>query len=168
MSRAIDLIVIHCSATPNGRWTSTLDIDHWHRQAGFKRSDSARALLNPDLSAIGYHWAIYTNGARATGRHPDETGAHATHQRANWRGLGLCLIGTDQFTLPQWYALKDQVEFLCSKYGVPRQFAHAGNGYTGVCGHRDLGAPKTCPGFAVADWLRGGMVPMAGHIFEGA
>lgn len=166
--RDIDLIVIHCAATPNGRWTSTLDIDHWHKDRGFHRTPEGLAKQNSELTAIGYHWVIYTNGARATGRHASEIGAHAREQRANHRGLGICVVGTDQFTLPQWYALKDQVQLLCAEFKVPRQFANARNGYTGVCGHRDLGAKKTCPGFAVADWLCGGMVPLDGHILEAA
>lgn len=179
--RNIDLIVIHCAATPNGRWTSTVDIDQWHKQRGFRRGAVGLKLQNPDLKHIGYHYVLYTNGAVATGRHAAEIGAHATQHRANHVGLGVCLVGTDKFTLPQWYALRDQVAHLCAEYHVPRQFARPGNGFKGVCGHRDLSPDldadgtiepqewlKTCPGFSVADWLRGGMVPMEGHIVEGA
>ena len=169
--RKIDLLVIHCAATPNGRWTSTLDVDHWHatRTPPFKRRPpTARArALNPDLKAIGYHFAIYTNGAVATGRHPDEVGAHAIEQRANHRGIGLLLIGTDKFTRAQWDSLAKEVVFLCAAFGIERRLATASNGFTGVCGHRDLGARKTCPGFSVADWLKGGLAPLDGHVLEG-
>ena len=34
--RKIDLIIIHCSATPEGKDFRTADIDRWHRQQGFK------------------------------------------------------------------------------------------------------------------------------------
>lgn len=166
--RRIDLIVIHCSATPNGRWVAPADVDAWHRERGFRRTAEARRNYNPDLAALGYHWLILPNGARPSGRHPFETGAHARDQRANHRGLGLCLIGTDRFSRPAWDALADQVQFLCDKFKVSRRFAHARNGYTGVCGHRDLGARKTCPGFSVADWLAGGLEPLADHILEPA
>lgn len=39
-ARRIDTLIIHCAATPNGRWTSVLDIDYWHKQAGFKRASA--------------------------------------------------------------------------------------------------------------------------------
>ncbi|MCB1908106.1 MAG: N-acetylmuramoyl-L-alanine amidase [Rhodocyclaceae bacterium] len=167
-ARRIDLIVIHCSATPNGRWVAPADIDAWHRERGFHRADEARRSYNPDLTAIGYHWLILPNGGRPSGRHPFEIGAHARDRRANHRGLGLCLIGTDRFSRPAWEALADQVQFLCDKYRVPRRFAQQSNDWTGVCGHRDLGAPKACPGFPVAEWLAGGLEPLAGHILESA
>jgi len=164
-SRPIDLIVIHCSATPNGRWTSTLDVNHWHAQRGFKRAEAAVARFNPDLGSIGYHWVLYPNGARATGRAPDEVGAHA--RGVNSRSLGLCLVGTDRYTFPQWGALLDQVRHLCGKYSIPLQHADAANGYRGVCGHRDLAnVNKTCPGFEVADWLENDMLPLHDHLLE--
>lgn len=163
--RDINLLTIHCSATPNGRWTTTADIDAWHRERGFRRRADAAARQNSSLSAIGYHYVIYTNGAVATGRMPDEVGAHAVEQRANWRGIGLCVIGTDQFSAEQWDCLAAEVVFLCAAFSIPRRFANAGNGYTGVCGHRDLGARKACPGFSVADWLKSGMQPPAGQIY---
>lgn len=165
VGRPLDLLVIHCTATPNGRWTSTLDIDYWHRQRGFARPPSGRARLNPDLSAIGYHWVIYANGACATGRSAEEAGAHA--KGVNHRSLGLALVGTDHFTRQQWEALADHVGFLCGKYGVPARLAEGANGYTGICGHRELpGVAKECPGFSVADWIAGGMKPLAGHVLE--
>ncbi|MCC4116370.1 N-acetylmuramoyl-L-alanine amidase [Aromatoleum toluclasticum] len=164
-TRTIDLIVIHCSATPNGRWTSTLDIDHWHAERGFRRDPSAAARFNPDLRSIGYHWVLYPNGARATGRHPSEVGAHA--RGVNSRSLGLCLVGTDRFTYPQWGALLDQVRHLCATHRVPLQLATAATGYRGVCGHRDLaGVNKACPGFDVGDWLAGDMLPLRNHLLE--
>jgi len=42
MSRQINTIVIHCSATPNGRWTTAPDIDRWHDDRGFERRDHWR------------------------------------------------------------------------------------------------------------------------------
>jgi hypothetical protein len=176
-ARRVDLLVIHCLATPNGRWVSTVDVDQWHAQRGFKRADGFRAGMNPDLAAIGYHWVVYPNGAPATGRHPAEIGAHA--RGFNARSLGLALAGTDAYTLAQWDSLAKQVDLICRVYGIPRQFASPRNGYRGVCGHRDLSPDanangeieprewlKTCPGFSVADWLKGGMVPLAAHAFN--
>lgn len=165
-ARQISLIVIHCAATPNGRWTTVADIDQWHQQAGYRRSPTlpeARSW-NPTLRSIGYHRVIYTNGAPATGRHLSEIGAHA--RGFNGNSAGICLIGTDAYSPEQWATLADQVSTLCAQFNIPRQLANADNGWRGICGHRDTGAKKTCPGFNVADWLAGGMAPLAGHILQ--
>lgn len=166
--RPIDLIVIHCSASPNGHWHTAADIDAWHRERGFRRAREAVEQFNKHLPAIGYHWLIYTNGVRAPGRHYGEVGAHAREHRANFRSLGVCVIGTDRFASVQWIKLAEHVRFLSTQFGVPLRHAEQANGYTGVCGHRDLGAPKACPGFSVADWLAGGLVAPAAHLLEEA
>jgi N-acetylmuramoyl-L-alanine amidase len=170
-TRPLSLIVIHCSATPNGRWTRAADIDHWHQQRGFARQAAARARFNPDLGAIGYHWVIYPNGALASGRHVDEVGAHV----AGWNAgsIGLCLVGTDRYTTEQWAQLADQVRHLARQHDIPLAFADVarlGKAARGICGHRDLSPDrngngvvepsewlKTCPGFSVRDWLASGM-----------
>lgn len=165
-ARRLDTLVIHCAATPNGRWHTVQDIDHWHRQAGFSRRPAtaeARAW-NPELTAIGYHWVIHTNGALATGRHVSEVGAHA--RGFNAASLSVCLIGTDRYTTLQWMQLEAQVRHLCTRHGIPLRLAEAGNRWRGVCGHRDTGANKSCPGFSVGDWLAGDMQPPAAHWLE--
>lgn len=164
MTRPITAIAIHCAATPNGRTlftgasgqpgfiTPVMAIDGWHRQRGFKRTDAARQKFNPLLTSVGYHYVIYTNGAIATGRAESEVGAHA--QGYNAKSLAICLVGTDQFTPEQWAALADLVRGLQKRYPDAR-----------VLGHRDFPqVAKSCPGFSVADWLAGGMVPLAGHV----
>lgn len=162
--RRIDSIIIHCAATPNGRWTSVLDIDQWHKEAGFRRApktDEARKW-NPELYHIGYHWVIYTNGGLATGRHASEVGAHARGHNGN--SLSICLVGTDQFTALQWDQLAQQVRYLCAKYGVPLQHANSDTYWRGVCGHRDTGARKACPGFSVEQWLANGLQPQPENV----
>lgn len=139
--RSITEIILHCSASPNGRWTTVADIDRWHRERGFRRDPAWQPRCNPALTSIGYHHVIYTNGAIATGRHHEETGAHARGYNAN--SIGVCLIGTDKFTAAQWQALKGLLEALKKLY--PR---------AEVRGHNELpGVTKTCPGFSVAAWL---------------
>lgn len=164
--REINLIVVHCSATPNGRWVSTLDIDQWHAARGFKRQGEWRARQNSQLGAIGYHFAIYTNGAIATGRHLGEIGAHVAGNNRN--SIGICVIGTDKFTRAQWSSLAALVDRLRQEFPDAR-----------VTGHRDLSPDldgdgtiepqewiKTCPGFNAAAWLRADMLPRPGHILE--
>ena len=46
--RKIDLIIVHCAATPEGKDFNVSDIDRWHRQQGFK--------------SIGYHFVVRLNG----------------------------------------------------------------------------------------------------------
>ena len=153
-SRQITGIVIHCSATPNGRWHDVRDIDLWHQHRGFKRDEAFRHRHNPTLHAIGYHFVIYTNGCIATGRHLNEVGAHAGG--FNSKSIGICMVGADRFYREQWLMLRDNVLLLQRDHPQAR-----------VVGHRDLPkVKKSCPGFSVADWLAGGMEPLAGHILE--
>lgn len=172
--RPIDLVVLHCSATPNGRRTVVEDIDAWHYQRGFRRTLDARRRQNFNLAAIGYHFLIYLNGAVATGRHLDEVGAHVVGN--NRTSIGICLVGTDQFTAAQWASLARNIEGLAKLYGrvlvpyAPGRRREPGELY--LCGHRDLSPDrdndglvepwewlKSCPGFDVGQWLSTGMTP---------
>lgn len=152
--RTITQIIVHCAATPNGKHFTTADINRWHRERGFKRSPEWMARQNKDLDAIGYHFAIYVNGAVATGRHLEEVGAHA--QNFNQKSIGVCLIGTDAFTPAQWESLRANIS------GLQKQFPGVK-----VVGHRDLpDVHKSCPGFDVTAWLAADMAPLAGHVLE--
>lgn len=154
--RSINLIVIHCAASPNGRPQTVADINAWHHTRGFKRTAEFRARQNQALDAIGYHFVILLNGAVATGRHIDEPGAHA--QGFNAKSLGVCLVGTDKFTDAQWSSLRSNIRLLQAAYPEAR-----------IVGHRALpDVHKTCPGFDVATWLRADMASLAGHVFEAA
>ena len=171
--RPINLIVIHCSASPNsdtlfrgkvgdvGFQTPVQIIDEWHAKRGFARKPEARRRYNPGLRAIGYHYVIYRNGGISTGRDVEEFGAHVAG--FNQKSLGVCLVGTDRYTPAQWASLADLVDALRKRYPEAR-----------VVGHRDLSPDqnangivekfewlKTCPGFDVAAWLRGGMQAIA-------
>ena len=153
----IDEIIIHCSATPNGRWQTVEDIDRWHgeRTPPFQRSTELMRYQAPRLSHIGYHFVIYTTGAVVTGRGINETGAHA--RRHNVRGIGICLIGDDRFSIDQWQSLKYNIA------GLKARFPHAR-----ILGHNEINPHKTCPGFDVQAWLDGGMQPLDDHILESA
>ena len=52
--RKIKEIIIHCSATREGRDYTVADIDRWHRERGF--------------FCIGYHFVIYRDGSIHVGR----------------------------------------------------------------------------------------------------
>lgn len=168
MSRSIKNIIIHCAATPNGEPRTIIDIDRMHQQRGFKRAPAAiprwRAALGHSLPSIGYHYVIEVDGAVKQGRHVEEIGAHV--QGSNADSIGICMIGTDRFTLAQWGALKLLI--------VSLQIKYAG---TSVKGHRDYSPDldgdgiierhewlKICPGFDVTTWLRGGLKPLPDHL----
>jgi N-acetylmuramoyl-L-alanine amidase len=179
VSRAIDLVVVHCSATPSGRWlggkqpwqigyrSAPAVIDGWHFERGFHRRMSELARFNPHLGSIGYHYVLDLDGTVWTGRHLDEPGAHVAGHNA--RSVGICLVGGMEpseaaYSLPQWQALAGLVTELGARFGAK------------ATGHRDLSPDanrdgvidrrdwlKTCPGFDVAAWLAGGLQPLKGR-----
>ena len=152
MARAITAIVIHCSASPNGKPVTRDDIDRWHREKGWRM--------------IGYHRVVEIDGAIKVGRHLKEVGAHVAGQNAHT--VGICMIGTDQFTMEQWGALATLVSELLMLYPDAN-----------VLGHRDYSPDlngdgiiepweffKTCPGFDVSAWRQGGFQPPIGHVID--
>lgn len=75
--RAIDAIILHCSATPEGKEFHVSDIDRWHKEQGWK--------------CVGYHYIITLDGKVERGRSLDETGAHCVGH--NVGSIGICYIG---------------------------------------------------------------------------
>lgn len=128
--RKITKIIVHCSATPEGRNYTVADIDRWHKQRGWK--------------GIGYHYVIYRDGSIHTGRKIEEIGTHCTGQNAD--SIGICYIGglatdgktpKDTRTPAQKTALRSLINELKAKFpGVT------------VHGHREF-ANKACPCFDV-------------------
>jgi N-acetylmuramoyl-L-alanine amidase len=184
MKRKINAIVIHCAATPNGKDIKAAAIDAMHKARGFKRDSQALRSLNPELKHIGYHFVIEVDGNLATGRGIEEIGAHV--QGSNAKSIGICMIGTDRFSIAQWEALKQQLFTLCENISgqafggnqakMLAWFEQAG---IKIKGHRDYSPDlngdgiiqrnewiKTCPGFDVADWLAGAMLPPADAIYD--
>lgn len=75
--RHIADIVIHCSATKEGKDFGAADIDRWHRDRGF--------------NGIGYHFVVRLDGTIETGRLLSLAGAHTTGHNQNT--IGICYIG---------------------------------------------------------------------------
>lgn len=75
--REINSLIIHCSATPEGRDFTVEDIDRCHRQRGFR--------------CIGYHYVIYRDGSIHPGRPVACEGAHCLGHNAD--SIGICYIG---------------------------------------------------------------------------
>lgn len=191
LPRSVDLLVLHCSATPSGRVlgrglgnrrrSAAAIIDGWHMQRGFARRAAAVAAFNPHLPHIGYHYVIDADGTVETGRGRGEVGAHVAGFNAH--SIGICLVGgierDARYTTAQWQALPPLLATLCSELGVPLEAPlYARHGH-GLCGHRDLSPDinadgqvqptewlKTCPGFDVAAWLARGMQPLPEQVCE--
>ena len=126
--RSINEIIVHCSATPEGKDFSVADITRWHKARGFR--------------TIGYHFVIYRDGSIHAGRPLEEIGAHCVNH--NRHSIGVCYIGgcaadgktaKDTRTEAQKVALQNLLKRLKSIY--PNATIH---------GHRDFAA-KACPSF---------------------
>lgn len=125
--RAIDMIIIHCTATPAGRDVTVADVDRWHRERGF--------------NGIGYHYLVGLDGRIHEGRDIEKSGAHC--KGLNSRSIGVCYVGgldcsltpADTRTESQRRAL---VELLT---GLKRRFPGAE-----IRSHCDFAA-KACPCF---------------------
>ena len=134
--REINSLIIHCSATPEGRDFTVEDIDRCHRQRGFR--------------CIGYHYVIYRDGSIHPGRPVAREGAHCLGHNAD--SIGICYIGgvdaagkpKDTRTLRQKNALTLLVSDLCRQYNIPR---------INVYGHNEFAA-KSCPCFDVKKEFR--------------
>lgn len=75
--REIKEILVHCSATKEGKNYTVNDITRWHKERGF--------------ASIGYHWVVYIDGSVHQGRAEIVMGAHCTGHNAN--SIGVCYIG---------------------------------------------------------------------------
>lgn len=75
--RKIKEIILHCSATPEGKDFTVEDITRWHKERGF--------------TTIGYHYVIYRDGSIHKGRDENMSGAHCTGHNSN--SIGVCYIG---------------------------------------------------------------------------
>ena len=128
--RTITEIIVHCSATPEGKDYTVADIRRWHKAQGW--------------SDIGYHYVIYRNGHIEPGRDVDLIGAHCVNHNAH--SIGICYIGgvtndgkqkaKDTRTLAQKAALLNLLGELRRLYPEAK-----------IYGHHDFEPKKECPSF---------------------
>lgn len=126
--RRIDKIIVHCTATREGKAVMAADIRSWHLRQGW--------------SDIGYHYVIDIDGLIEPGRSLDLVGAHCSGQ--NTGSIGIVYVGglaadgktpKDTRTEAQKLSLRTMIDILKAFY--PRAV---------VYGHRDF-AKKDCPCF---------------------
>ena len=127
-TRTINEIIVHCSATPEGKDYTLDTIRQWHRQRGF--------------SDIGYHYVIHPDGTVEEGRDVNIAGAHCSGH--NSKSIGICYIGgmtadnkkaKDTRTDAQKVNLKALLMAMRKLYPSAK-----------IHGHRDFAA-KACPSF---------------------
>lgn len=147
-NRFIDKIIIHCSASKEGKDVTVEQIDKMHRQRGF--------------AGIGYHFVIYRDGSIHDGRDIGKVGAHTTGY--NTGSIGICYVGgldkdgkiKDTRTYQQKDSLYKLVRELMKIYPIKE-----------VKGHRDYSPDingdgviskyewiKGCPCFEVSDFMK--------------
>ena len=126
--RMINEIIIHCTATPEGRECTVDEIRRWHLQRGF--------------SDIGYHYIVHLNGDLDFGRNVDISGAHCLNHNAH--SIGVVYVGgvakdgrTPKDTRTQEQKAKLASLLLDLRKLYPKATIH---------GHRDF-ANKACPSF---------------------
>jgi N-acetylmuramoyl-L-alanine amidase len=125
--REINKIIVHCTATPEGRKVSVEEIDSWHKQRGW--------------SQIGYHYVVQLDGTINPGRPITITGAHVKGH--NKGSIGITYVGgcdadmnpKDTRTDAQIDSLEYLVGYLCASYPGAE-----------VYGHCDFSS-KACPSY---------------------
>ena len=125
--RQISEIIVHCTATVEGKEVTVADIDRWHKANGW--------------NGIGYHYVVYLDGTIHKGRNENVSGAHCSGH--NSKSIGVCYVGgldaqgkpKDTRSTPQRIALNKLVTELKNKY----------KGAV-VYGHNDF-TSKSCPCF---------------------
>ena len=122
-------IILHCSATVEGKPFTVADIDRFHKANGW--------------SMVGYNYVICLDGTIQEGRPLTMKGAHTAGHNSN--SIGICYIGgvdkhnkpKDTRTEEQKKALCDLVYSLLDKYHLTIDNIHC---------HYEF-ANKACPSF---------------------
>ena len=128
--RLIKRIVVHCSATREGKEFYMCDIDRWHRDEGW--------------NGCGYHYVIDLDGKVEIGRDINIQGAHAG--KYNPKSIGICYIGgltADGETAKDTRTDEQKESLLWLLKELRMLYPQAE-----ILGHRDLpGVKKACPCF---------------------
>lgn len=136
--RELKRIIIHCTATPEGKHFDVATIRRWHvKDRGWKD--------------IGYHYVIYLDGSVHEGRPVEQTGAHTSGHNAD--SIGIVYVGgcdskmkaKDTLNEAQKTAMVNLIKALREQHGE-----------LSLHGHNEYAA-KACPSFKVKDkfsWLK--------------
>ncbi len=133
--RRIDEIIIHCTATPEGRVTTVADVTAWHKERGF--------------NTIGYHYLIGLNGEIWMGRPETVVGAHC--EGHNSFSIGVCYVGglaTDAKTAKDTRTVAQNISLLKLVKELKIRYPHST-----IHGHNEF-SNKSCPSFNVKAWCK--------------
>ena len=131
--REINRIIIHCSATPEGRDIDAATIKDWH-------------VNGNGWSDIGYHYVIKLNGEIESGRPLDIAGAHVKGHNSD--SIGICYIGgADEDMKPKDTMLQCQEEAMRELIYSLRMVWDKN---LTLHGHNEY-ASKACPSFKVSE-----------------
>jgi N-acetylmuramoyl-L-alanine amidase len=128
--RKINRIIIHCTATPEGRDHTAKEIDRWHREKGW--------------ASIGYHFVIRLDGTVEQGRPVEKVGAHVKGHNSD--SIGVVYVGgCDKNMKPKDTRTPEQREALLETVtNLQESYPHAT-----VHGHNEFDKGKACPSFNV-------------------
>lgn len=126
--RLINVLYWHCTATPEGREVSIIEVDAWHKARGW--------------AGFGYHNLVHLDGSVSQGRPASRIGAHVGGHNAD--SLGYCYVGgLDRDMRPKDTRTAAQKATML-RLTVEAIKAHA---LRSVLGHHDTDAGKACPCF---------------------
>lgn len=121
-------IIVHCSASPDGKNISVDEIKQWHLEKGF--------------NDIGYHYVITTDGKVHEGRSLLLEGAHC--EGANFDSIGICIVGNTRFYASQLASLRTLVLGLCWQNKIPQWEVHGHYLFPSA-----IKQGKTCPNIPI-------------------
>ena len=131
--RKINKIIIHCTATPEGREHDVADIRRWHLKRGF--------------NDIGYHYLIHIDGTIEEGRPINKQGAHCSGE--NKGSIGLCYVGGMSKDMKKAKDTRTQAQ-KDSLIKLMHELIYKYNKYMTIHGHNEY-ANKACPSFNVKE-----------------
>lgn len=137
LAENIHTIVVHCSATREGRPVSLADIDTMHKQRGF--------------AMVGYHRLILLDGTVVQGRPYTRQGAHVKGNNLNT--LGICMIGgLDEDGKPKNTFTSAQMASLAAELiNLKKLFPSIHT----ICGHRDYSPDLNGDGIITRnEWIK--------------
>lgn len=132
--RNITEIIIHCTATAEGKDFTVADIRRWH---------TTKPPKGNGWSDIGYHYIIYRDGSVHEGRDVNIAGAHCTGH--NTASIGICYVGglaKDEKTPKDTRTLAQKAAILNLLMELRKLYP-----YASIYGHNDFDKKKACPSF---------------------
>ena len=131
--RKINKIIIHCTATPEGREHDVADIRRWHLKRGF--------------NDIGYHYLIHIDGTIEEGRPINKQGAHCSGE--NRGSIGICYVGGMSKDMKKAKDTRTQAQ-KDSLIKLMHELIYKYNKDMTIHGHNEY-ANKACPSFNVQE-----------------